>query len=114
MSSGEGRPVPAPASLDDASDLALLYTSGTMGKPKGVRLSHRAIVETSVRSGEAVEIGPEDRVFAALPFFAIFGFGVAVSAIAVAGVARRGAVGPRRAPRLADQRRDCRRARRAG
>ena len=82
LSSGEGRPVPAPV-LDDASDLALLYTSGTMGKPKGVRLSHRAIVETGVRSGEAVEIEPDDRVFAALPFFAIFGFGVAVSALAV-------------------------------
>lgn len=82
VSSGEGRPVPAPASLDDASDLALLYTSGTMGKPKGVRLSHRAVVETAVRTGEAVEIEPGDRVFAGLPFFAIFGFGVAVSAMA--------------------------------
>jgi acyl-CoA synthetase (AMP-forming)/AMP-acid ligase II len=30
-----------------------------------------------------VEIEPDDRVFAALPFFAIFGFGVAVSALAV-------------------------------
>jgi fatty-acyl-CoA synthase len=83
LSSGEGRPVPDPVALDDASDLALLYTSGTMGKPKGVRLSHRALVETAVRTGEAVEIEPGDRVFAALPFFAIFGVGVALSALAV-------------------------------
>jgi fatty-acyl-CoA synthase len=83
LSSGEGRPVPEPAAPDDASDLALLYTSGTMGKPKGVRLSHRALVETAVRTGEAIEIEPGDRVFAALPFFAIFGVGVALSALAV-------------------------------
>ena len=83
VSSGEGRAVPEPGSLEDTSDLALLYTSGTMGKPKGVRLSHRALVETAVRTGEAIEIEPGDRVFAALPFFAIFGVGVALSALAV-------------------------------
>jgi fatty-acyl-CoA synthase len=43
LSSGAGRDLP-PLSADDDSDLALMYTSGTMGKPKGVRLSNRAIV----------------------------------------------------------------------
>ncbi|HEX5581277.1 MAG TPA: AMP-binding protein [Gemmatimonadaceae bacterium] len=81
LSSGEGRPVPTPAGLGDESDLALIYTSGTMGKPKGVRLSHRAITETAVRTGEAVEIGPDDRVFAAVPFFTIFGFSIAVASL---------------------------------
>jgi acyl-CoA synthetase (AMP-forming)/AMP-acid ligase II len=42
VSSGEGRRIPEPSSAGDDSDLALLYTSGTMEKPKGVRLSHRA------------------------------------------------------------------------
>jgi fatty-acyl-CoA synthase len=42
VSSGEGRRIPEPSSAGDDSDLALLYTSGTMGKPNGVRLSHRA------------------------------------------------------------------------
>ena len=82
LSSGAGRPVPpAPDPLDDTADLALLYTSGTMGKPKGVRLSHRAIVETAVRTGEAVEVEPGDRILAAVPFFTIFGFGIAVGAL---------------------------------
>ena len=82
VSSGEGRPLPPLRGVTDDSDLALLYTSGTMGKPKGVRLSHRSVVETAVRTGEAVEIEPTDRVFGAVPFFAIFGFSVAVGSIA--------------------------------
>ena len=37
VSCGEGRRIPEQSSAGDDSDLALLYTSGTMGKPKGVR-----------------------------------------------------------------------------
>jgi fatty-acyl-CoA synthase len=54
VSSGEGRRYPEPLSAGDDSDLALLYTSGTMGKPKGVRLSHRAVIETAVLTGDAI------------------------------------------------------------
>jgi len=82
LSSGEGRSYPEPVALADDSDLALVYTSGTMGKPKGVRLSHRNIVETAVRTGEAVEIDPSDRVLVSVPLFAVFGFGVAVGTMA--------------------------------
>ena len=83
VSSGEGRPYRASSSAGDESDLALLYTSGTMGKPKGVRLSHRAVVETAVRTGEAIALSAADRVLVALPLFTIFGFGVVVGALAV-------------------------------
>ncbi len=81
LSSGEGRPVPTP-DVTDESDLAILYTSGTMGKPKGVRLSQRTIVETAVRTSEALEMDPQDRVLVAVPLFTIFGFSVVVGAIA--------------------------------
>jgi fatty-acyl-CoA synthase len=83
VSSGEGRPYPEPSSAGDDSDLALLYTSGTMGKPKGVRLSHRAVVETAVRTGDAIGMSDADRVLVALPLFTIFGFGVVVGGLAV-------------------------------
>ena len=81
ISSGSGRAYPRPVSYDDVMDLAVLYTSGTMGKPKGVRLSHQAIVENAVRSAEAVELSPDDRVFPSVPLFAIFGFSVMVGTI---------------------------------
>ncbi|HVE78557.1 MAG TPA: AMP-binding protein, partial [Gemmatimonadaceae bacterium] len=82
VSSGEGRSLPARAGLADGSDLALLYTSGTMGKPKGVRLAHRTVVETAVRTGEAIELDATDRVLVAVPLFAIFGFSVVVGTAA--------------------------------
>jgi fatty-acyl-CoA synthase len=83
VSSGEGRRCPEPSSAGDDSDLALLYTSGTMGKPKGVRLSHRAVIETAVHTGDVIAMGLRDRVLVALPLFTIFGFGVAIGAVAV-------------------------------
>ena len=81
VSSGAGRAYPRPSSFDDSADLAVLYTSGTMGKPKGVRLSHRAVVENAVRSAEIVELSPDDRVLMAMPMFALFGFSVMVGTI---------------------------------
>ena len=82
VSSGTGRPVPRPAVYDETADLAVMYTSGTMGKPKGVPLSHRALVENAVRVAELLEISPDDRVLGAVPFFAIFGFGVMLGTMA--------------------------------
>jgi fatty-acyl-CoA synthase len=81
VSKGLGRPSPR-AAVTGADDLALLYTSGTMGKPKGVRASHRALTETAVRSAEVLEMTPEDRVFAGIPLYAIFGFSVMVGTLA--------------------------------
>jgi fatty-acyl-CoA synthase len=82
VSRGTGRVLPAGAGASDDADLAVLYTSGTMGKPKGVRLTHRALVENAVRSAEVVGLSPDDRVLAAMPFFAIFGFSVMVGTLA--------------------------------
>src|SRR2546428_9420209 len=70
-----------PPSGDDTRALAILYTSGTMGKPKGVTLSHRNIVMTARASGEALEHTGEDRVLAAVPLFTIVGVHVVVGTI---------------------------------
>jgi fatty-acyl-CoA synthase len=67
----------APAPPDDATEpLAILYTSGTMGKPKGVALSHRSIVMTARASGAALEHTGADRVLGGVPLFTIFGLHV--------------------------------------
>jgi len=81
LSSGAGRDLPS-SKADDGSDLALIYTSGTMGKPKGVRLSHRAIVEMAQQTGELLEMEPADRVLAMVPFFTLFGLNVLIGVLA--------------------------------
>ena len=58
---------------DATQPLAILFTSGTMGKPKGVALSHRNIVLTARASGEALAHTGDDRVLGAVPLFTIFG-----------------------------------------
>lgn len=53
------------AGLEDM--VALFYTSGTTGLPKGVPLSHRNIVTNLVELRAQGFIGPEDRVMLPLP-----------------------------------------------
>jgi fatty-acyl-CoA synthase len=63
--------------------LTILYTSGTMGKPKGVVLSHASVVETARLAGDALRLVAADRLHAVMPFFTIFGlhvFALAVTA----------------------------------
>ncbi len=82
VSSGAAKPRPATDLSDDARDLAVVYTSGTMGKPKGVQLSHRALVENAVRTATILEVSPEDRVLAAVPFSAVFGLSAMLGTMA--------------------------------
>ena len=65
--------------------LALLYTSGTMGKPKGVLLSHRNLVQTALEGGAALGVGDAERVLGAVPFFHVFGTSTVVGTIAFGG-----------------------------
>jgi long-chain acyl-CoA synthetase len=48
---------------------ALMYTSGTTGKPKGVMLSHRGVLAGARIKTERVPISPADRGLCVLPLF---------------------------------------------
>ena len=48
---------------------ALLYTSGTTGKPKGVMLTHRNFASNAVSAVDAMRIVASDRFLACLPTF---------------------------------------------
>jgi long-chain acyl-CoA synthetase len=52
---------------------ALIYTTGTTGKPKGVMLSHANLMFVAKASGEARALTQDDRVFAVLPISHILG-----------------------------------------
>ena len=55
----------AEVSADDV--LTLIYTSGTTGHPKGVQLTHRAIMFTAQTIEEVIEFQPGSRVISWLP-----------------------------------------------
>jgi len=75
---------PREPSAEDSA-LALLYTSGTMGKPKGVLLSHRNLVGTARATNDALGLLDGERVLCAVPCFHVSGVTTVVGTIAAGG-----------------------------
>jgi fatty-acyl-CoA synthase len=84
LSSGEGRPFEEVEQAPDDT-FAILYTSGTMGKPKGVALSHASLLETAVATVDAIGVRPEDVIFGVTTVFHVFGLGPGILGTMVAG-----------------------------
>ncbi|MEM9764887.1 MAG: fatty acyl-AMP ligase [Pseudomonadota bacterium] len=66
--------LPAPATLPavsiDPDDTAYVqFSSGTTSAPKGIAISHRAMMANVEAIGEALRIGPEDRGVSWLPWY---------------------------------------------
>ncbi len=74
LSAGLGRDFHAhPASPDDP--FAVVYTSGTTGKPKGVELTHRGLIHAARGTIDAVQLTEEDVVVGVSALFHAFGLG---------------------------------------
>jgi long-chain acyl-CoA synthetase len=69
----EGRNDTPRDSVDPASIACILYTSGTTGRPKGVRLSHRAILATVFPTALRSGLTHEDSMLSTLPLFWVAG-----------------------------------------
>jgi len=65
------RTVGVPAEPQDPA--VILFTSGSEGRPKGVVLSHRAILSNIAQVRAVIPFSPEDKVLNALPVFHSFG-----------------------------------------
>jgi acyl-CoA synthetase (AMP-forming)/AMP-acid ligase II len=82
----DNAPVDAVAGTVTPSDtLAIMFTSGSSGPPRGVIHSHGNALG-AVRSGLAARcIGPETRLYLPMPFFWVGGFGSGVLSALLAG-----------------------------
>lgn len=58
---------------DPEAAAVVLFTSGSEGKPKGVVLSHRALLSNVAQVRAVIDMQPTDKVFNALPMFHSFG-----------------------------------------
>ncbi|MEX0939799.1 MAG: AMP-binding protein [Candidatus Babeliales bacterium] len=65
-------------SLEPDEMVALLYTSGTTGFPKGVMLSSKNIMTNLIQGICRTDATPKDRVYAALPLFHSFAQNICV------------------------------------
>jgi acyl-CoA synthetase (AMP-forming)/AMP-acid ligase II len=77
---GEPGPVPAP-DIDPEDLVALPYSSGTTGLPKGVMLSHRNLVANILQSNAQQPVTEDDTLVGVLPFFHIYGLNVVMNAV---------------------------------
>lgn len=61
---------------DPKAPVAVLFSSGSTGAPKGVVLSHQNIISNIQGMHQLIDFRPEDRIVGVLPFFHAFGYTV--------------------------------------
>jgi long-chain acyl-CoA synthetase len=77
---GEEYPPAAAAPSGGDELVAILYSGGTTGEPKGIMLSHRNFLSEAMQLAAWVGLGPHDTVLAVLPIFHGFGLAALVNA----------------------------------
>ena len=86
ISAGAGRDFAAPAAAP-GDPFAILYTSGTSGKPRGVELSHGNLIHAATETTRAIALGPGDVVAGISALHHVFGLGPGLLGTALGGAA---------------------------
>ena len=84
-----------------ADDLAILFTSGSRGAPKGVIHTHGNALRATAAGLDARRIGPGERLYIPMPFFWVGGFGGGLLSVLVAGATLLTEAVPEAAPHTA-------------
>jgi acyl-CoA synthetase (AMP-forming)/AMP-acid ligase II len=71
-----GEPLAEQVAVDQEDTVALPYSSGTTGLPKGVMLTHRNLVANILQAEASLGMDEDDVVIGVLPFFHIYGMTV--------------------------------------
>ncbi len=58
------------------STAVIIFTSGSRGKPKGVKISFKNLYASAISFDDAFQITPDDELLASLPFYHIGGFSI--------------------------------------
>ncbi len=85
ISAGGGRDFEPAASGSDEELFAIVYTSGTTGKPKGVELSHGNLISVAAGAADALGLTEADRAVGVSALFHVFGLGQGVLSTLLAG-----------------------------
>lgn len=80
-----GEPTQRALELDREEIAAILYTSATTGRPKGVMLTHANVVSNAYATVHHLRMTPEDRGLCALPMFHCFGQNFIMNALVTSG-----------------------------
>jgi acyl-CoA synthetase (AMP-forming)/AMP-acid ligase II len=75
------------ATLSESDDAAIMYTSGTTGRPKGAILHQRGFVLTAMLVSDFIQFKPEDKMICCVPLFHITGLAGVMLSTLFSGVA---------------------------
>jgi len=77
-------PLAAPARPAESETAAILYTSGTTGRPKGAMLTHLGLVHSALHFVHAMSLGPRDTSIAAVPLSHVTGLVALITTMVMA------------------------------